>query len=1043
MHRPVMHIQLLGSFMVTADGQGITPDRWRNIRAAQLVQLLALAPARRLPREQVVDALWPDLSPPAGAANLRKAAYLARQVCGYADVVVLSGGEVQLAPHADLTIDAESFERAALEARASGDPAACVAAARLYTGVLLPAALYDAWTSLARTRLRQLHLEVLRAGELWEQLAEEEPTDEGAHAALIRRELARGSRASALRWYARLESALRHTLGVAPDAALQQLRRECLATLPTEAHGFIGRRGELAAVERWLASDPITRTGGLVIEGHAGIGKTALVRQLVRLASRVAHRVVTVTAHDAAPPYGAAIAAAERLVLEHGGLLERLPPAHRGVLAQLTPLAAPAPAPAGPTGRHQVFGAMRRLLLAAAGSDPIVLLVDDAHLLGPADLDLVLELAVTGRPVFVVLALRPQPPDNPDARRIGRLVRGGHLSAISLGPLSDEETRTLIASSNGALGSERTSRIVQAAQGNPFAALELAQAGYADADAIPASTRDAILARLCEVPPAASPLLHRLALADDEFDTALIVALANEDDTTTFRYLDQLLNLGVLVVSRDSYRFRHELVRQSLAEALAPHQRLDAHRAIADCLARAGAAPVRVAHHWRAGGRPEAAVPFLIEAAERALRVGAFADALGCLETVLASAPRHRRALRLRAEALDGRGERAAVQAYRDAADVADPREADDLRAKGALAQIKLGDPVGALSALAPLEPTSLDGRLAEALAYCGAAAMGVSPPERGSVRAAAARRIALDSGDTASLVIASWAHAAVAHARGELPGSVWADLYDTQHVPHLAVRVFDGQLCITQRLLYGSRPYPDVLAFATALATEAERLGAARGHAFGVTLRGEAHLLSGNLDAAEADLLRGASLHHAFGGATGEAFSLQRLSEVAMHRGDRARAVRLLDEALDVARQTDIGFHLLDRIYGTRITLGSDPESALAAVIEAEEQVRGPLETCPGCRITLEVPAAIAAARAGDVVRAERHASAADYLARVVMQLPAWDAAVEEVRGHLARARGEKTAVAAAHFAKAAGAFRSAGQPLDAARCDRLRAGA
>lgn len=207
------------------------------------------------------------------------------------------------------------------------------------------------------------------------------------------------------------------------------------------------------------------------------------------------------------------------------------------------------------------------------------------------------------------------------------------------------------------------------------------------------------------------------------------------------------------------------------------------------------------------------------------------------------------------------------------------------------------------------------------------------------------------------------------------------------------------------------------------------------------MTLRGEAHLLSGHLDAAEADLRDGVRLHRAIGGATGESFSLQRLAEVAMHRGDVAQARDLLDEALDVARQTDIGFHLLDRIYGTRVALSRSTDDIHRALADAEQNVRGPLETCPGCRITLAVPAAIGAATAGDLPRAEAHAAAAEYLANVVMQLPAWYAAVDEVRGHLARAYA-RPADATGLFEKAAAGFARAGHPLDAARCRTLAAG-
>jgi predicted negative regulator of RcsB-dependent stress response len=55
--------------------------------------------------------------------------------------------------------------------------------------------------------------------------------------------------------------------------------------------------------------------------------------------------------------------------------------------------------------------------------------------------------------------------------------------------------------------------------------------------------------------------------------------------------------------------------------------------------------------------------------------------------------------------------------------------------------------------------------------------------------------------------------------------------------------------------------------------------------------------------------------------------------------------------------------------------------------------------------------------------------------LATVVMRLPGWDAALEEVKGHLALASGNDVQ-AAAHFRAATEGFRDAGQPLDEARC-------
>lgn len=385
-------------------------------------------------------------------------------------------------------------------------------------------------------------------------------------------------------------------------------------------------------------------------------------------------------------------------------------------------------------------------------------------------------------------------------------------------------------------------------------------------------------------------------------------------------------------------------------------------------------------------------------------------------------------------------GDPTALTAYDAAIAVADADDVDDLVVSRALAQIKQGDPVGGLAAIRGAQPRSSMGRINEALAYAGAAALGAADPAMGTRKAAECRRIALETGDRGAIVIAAWAHAAAAHARGDLHDSVLADLRETKDLPALAVRVFDGHLCMTQRFLYGSRPYAEVIAFAEDLTAEAERLDAARGRAFGATLRGEALYLSGDLEQAEHDLTSAVALHRRTRGTTGEAHAVQRLAELANHAGDTHRARALIGEALALARSSDIGFHLLDRIYGSRISMAADPSAALAAVEEAEDAVRGPLETCPGCRVHLAVPAAIASARAGDVERARAYARSVDYLADVVMRLPAWFAARLEVQANLALVTADH-AGARRNFVDAADGFAGAGQPLDAERCRRLAA--
>ncbi|MES2249632.1 MAG: AAA family ATPase [Pseudomonadota bacterium] len=1036
-------IRLLGPFRLSVGLAGDdpqTPAVPLTRRAAELLQLLSLQPGRSLANEQVVEALWPHLDPDAGSANLRKAAHHARQFIGQPDALVLRGGRVFLLPDHAVACDADQFERAADEALRSGDPQACKAAAQLYGGDLLPDARYETWTEAPRQRLRDKFLRLLRQTGDLERLVREDPTDEAAHVQLMREELAAGRRSSALRWYGHLRDHLQQTLDLRPGPPAEALYRECVAGLEGAAPRFVGRAMELVRVLGWLRASLAGRPGGAVVRAPAGMGKTAFCRRVAEEARGLGWQVRSLQAGDWTRPYGIAADLVEPLLGELPDAAQAIGAHAQAVLAQMTASGDVKPL-ALPLGRHQMVGAVRRLLLATAAHKPVLLIVDDAHAADDASAQALTQLAASGPPVFVLLACRHALPPLLD-RNTSRLQRAGQLEALELGPLSEEEAALLAArSANAPMTGEAATAIACRAEGLPFAVVELAR-GAATSDGATAvmsrSLSSALAERLCDLDPGATEALRRLALSAEDFDVATAVALATDEGHDALARLDQALAAGVLVVADGRYRFRHALVRDALAEGIPPHRRVLWHRDVAERLAQGGAAPGLVGHHWLAAGDAEQAMPCALAAARQAFRLGAYEDVLRHVEPLLAHRAAQPEALALRAESLDALGRPGTLAAYDAAAAVAPEALSHELRAKRALAQVKMSDPPGALQYLKDVHPTTVAGRLAEALAYSGAAALGFGDPAEGTRRSAEVRRIALETGDEGTLVIASWSQAAAAHARGDLHGSVWADLKETSHLPQLAVRVFDGHLCITQRFLYGSRPYAEVIAFADALATEAQRLGAARGHAFAVTLRGEAWLLSGQLDAAEQDLVAGGRMHRAIGGATGEALSLQRRSELAIYRGQMDRARGLLDEALDVARQSDVGFHLLDRIYGTRIAMATQPDAALGALEEAEANVRGPLESCPGCRITFAIPATIAAARGHALDLAAGHQQQSEYLANVVMKLPAWYASLHEAQAHIERASG-RVAAAREGFAAAAQEFRACGHPLDAARCREL----
>lgn len=298
---PRVHIRLLGGFEVTVDDRPVPARSWRRRSAASLVKLLALQPGRRMLREQVVDALWPDLLVDEAAPRLHVAAHYARTATESRDAVVLAGGAVSLFPTAAVTLDVDEFDRAADAARDTEEQDKAARAAALYAGTLLPEDLYEPWTDEPRDRLRLRHLELLRAAGRYEELVVAEPLDEEAHLLLVRERVARGQRQTALRALDRMTDLFRRELGVDPGPAAVALRKTA-ESLPVEAavpvqrsappsspapsrgsplpaprSRLIGRDVDLETIDALLRTHRI-----VTITGPGGAGKSTLALALAR-----------------------------------------------------------------------------------------------------------------------------------------------------------------------------------------------------------------------------------------------------------------------------------------------------------------------------------------------------------------------------------------------------------------------------------------------------------------------------------------------------------------------------------------------------------------------------------------------------------------------------------------------------------------------------------------------------------------------------------------------------------------------------------------
>src|SRR5690606_3232900 len=298
------------------------------------------------------------------------------------------------------------------------------------------------------------------------------------------------------------------------------LYEECVAGLRPAERAIVGRQVEVAYATAALDAGARGELGAVVIRGPTGIGKSTLCREVAAIVRARTWRCVSVAAGSNTAPYGPLVDVIEQLLIRDRGLLDSLPEQTRSVLAELTMLAAPASPLTGPLSRQQVLGAIRRLLVAAADSGVIVVVVDDAHLADDATTDALLQLAGVSRAgrIIAVLSYRPERAGPVLAEGVARLDRSGAMVAIDLDPLDRDAAVALVgAASPAPLDATLVASMVELAAGNPFFLLELARNAAAGRPLGNAPTIwDAVATRFVDLDEQSTAMLQRLAVAGVE-----------------------------------------------------------------------------------------------------------------------------------------------------------------------------------------------------------------------------------------------------------------------------------------------------------------------------------------------------------------------------------------------------------------------------------------------------------------------------------------------------------------------------------------------
>jgi tetratricopeptide (TPR) repeat protein len=405
---------------------------------------------------------------------------------------------------------------------------------------------------------------------------------------------------------------------------------------------LIGRADELDAVEQLLDELDRGNPSAIEVTGEPGIGKTRLLRELAARAEARGHLVLGGSASELEQdlPFSVFVDALDEYLR---GLdpkrLAALDDQVRAELAHVFPslwALAEDREVAPQHERYRSHRAVRDLLERLAGPRPLVLVLDDVQWADSASIELLGALLrrPPASPVLTALGVRPHPTPERLSAAFTLAHREGVLTRIELGPVSLADAGAFL---GHAVDPARTSSLYETSGGNPFylqqlgrtldltAATGTGTVELSQAIEVPSEVAAALAEELALLSRPGRLVLEGAAVAGDPFEPELAAVAAASSEASTMDALDELLQLAFIRQTEvpRRFRFRHPLVRLAVYETTAGGWRLGAHERCAEALAARGAAVPALAHHVERSARlgDVGAVAILREAGEATARL--------------------------------------------------------------------------------------------------------------------------------------------------------------------------------------------------------------------------------------------------------------------------------------------------------------------------------------------------------------------------------------------------------------------------------------
>ncbi|MBV9684055.1 MAG: AAA family ATPase [Solirubrobacterales bacterium] len=425
---------------------------------------------------------------------------------------------------------------------------------------------------------------------------------------------------------------------------------------------FVGRIGELAALEQSCSEVAEQRPVVVLLGGDSGVGKTRLVREFERRMSDSIDDEVMVLRGEAVEeaegelPYAPLIGALRPLVRGRNPTLEALGRGTRAELAALLPgldeERAPTPR-SDASAQLRLFEALLELIDVLSEDRVLVLTLEDLHWADRSTRTFVDFLARSLRRERVMLLLSYRTDElhrrHPLRSLLAELERLDRVRRIELEPFDRAELAEALTDIIGeAPTGQLVERLYARSEGNPLYTEELLAAGLDGRGAAPQSLRDAFMLRIERLSPDAQSAARAIA-AGRALDEVTISEVTGIEPDALHQALREAVAEQVLVAGEDGrLGFRHALLREAMYDDLLPGERSELHLALARALEERGECEddrgleltSAVAHHYAVAGDQPAALRATVQAALAAREMHAYGDAADLAERALDLWPR-------------------------------------------------------------------------------------------------------------------------------------------------------------------------------------------------------------------------------------------------------------------------------------------------------------------------------------------------------------------------------------------------------------------